>query len=155
MIQADTIRQWAQAFLADGPGFVVDVRCKEGNMIKVFLDNDKSTSIEDCIALSRHLESQLDREVEDFQLDVSSPGLDQPLQMLRQYIKNIGRQVDVRCHDGRRLQGALVTADEKGIQVLTREKQRIEGRRAKAWVETHHDLPFSDIHSTYVVISFQ
>lgn len=124
-------------------------------MIKVFLDNDRSTSIEDCIALSRHLEAQLDREVEDFQLDVSSPGLDQPLQMHRQYVKNVGRQVDVKCRDGRRVQGQLTAADASGIQVLTREKERIEGRRAKAWVETTHAFPFADIQSTHVVISFQ
>ncbi len=155
MIQASQIRQWADAFLEGSAGFVVEVRCKEGNMIKVFLDNDRSTSIEDCIALSRHLEAQLDREAEDFQLDVSSPGLDQPLQLHRQYVKNVGRQVDVKCRDGRRVQGQLTAADASGIQVLTREKERIEGRRAKAWVETTHVFPFADIQSTHVVISFQ
>ncbi|MGB0196403.1 MAG: ribosome assembly cofactor RimP, partial [Flavobacteriales bacterium] len=77
MINANTVRELAEAYLAGGTGFLVDVRVSDGNAISILLDDDEGTSIEKCMALSRHLESMLDRDAEDFSLDVSSPGLDQ------------------------------------------------------------------------------
>ena len=85
----------SEDFLKGTPGFVVDVNVASGNVIKISLDNDNSTSIENCMALSRHIEGSFDREEEDFSLDVGSPGLDQPLKILRQYKKLIGKQVMV------------------------------------------------------------
>ena len=96
MITAATIREIAEAHLEGTPGFIVDVRISEGNHIRVLLDHDVATSIEHCMDLHRQLESSLDREAEDFSLDVSSPGLDQPLMLHRQYVKNIGRHVQVK-----------------------------------------------------------
>ena len=155
MITADTIRQLAEAHLEGTPGFLVDVRVAEGNQIRVLLDHDASTSIEDCMALHRHLESELDRNVEDFSLDVSSPGLDQPLKLHRQYVKNIGRTVQVKPVEGAKVEGELVAVDEAGITVKIREKRRIEGRKAKEWVEEDQVWPFEQIQSTKVVISFK
>ena len=155
MITADTIRQLAEAHLEGSPGFLVDVRVGEANQIRILLDHDESTSIEDCMALHRYLESELDRNVEDFSLDVSSPGLDQPLQMHRQYMKNIGRSVQVKPVDGAKVEGELVAVDEAGITLKIREKRRIEGRKAKEWVEEEQVWPFEQIQSTKVVISFK
>lgn len=155
MITADTIRQLAEAHLEGSPGFLVDVRVGEANQIRILLDHDESTSIEDCMALHRYLESELDRNVEDFSLDVSSPGLDQPLQMHRQYMKNIGRTVQVKPVDGAKVEGELVAVDEAGITLKIREKRRIEGRKAKEWVEEEQVWPFEQIQSTKVVISFK
>lgn len=155
MITADTIRQLAEAHLEGTPGFLVDVRVAEGNQIRILLDHDASTSIEDCMALHRHLESELDRNVEDFSLDVSSPGLDQPLKLHRQYVKNIGRTVQVKPVEGAKVEGELVAVDEAGITVKIREKRRIEGRKAKEWVEEEQVWPFEQIQSTKVVISFK
>lgn len=155
MITADTIRQLAEAHLEGTPGFLVDVRVADGNQIRILLDHDAATSIEDCMALHRHLESELDRNVEDFSLDVSSPGLDQPLKLHRQYVKNIGRTVQVKPVDGAKVEGELVAVDEAGITVKIREKRRIEGRKAKEWVEEEQVWPFEQIQSTKVVISFK
>lgn len=155
MITADTIRQLAEAHLEGTPGFLVDVRVAEGNQIRILLDHDASTSIEDCMALHRHLESELDRNVEDFSLDVSSPGLDQPLKLHRQYVKNIGRNVQVKPVEGAKAEGELVAVDESGITLKIREKRRIEGRKAKEWVEEEQVWPFEQIQSTKVVISFK
>jgi ribosome maturation factor RimP len=155
MISTTTIRQLAEAYLEGTPGFLVDVRVGEGNQIRVLLDNDTSTSIEDCMALHRHLESSLDREVEDFSLDVSSPGLDQPLQLHRQYVKNIGRHLQVKPLEGPKVEGELIRVDEEGIALKIREKRRIEGRKAKEWVEEELVWAFANIQSTKVVISFK
>lgn len=155
MITAETIRQLAEAHLEGTPGFLVDVRVGEGNQIRILLDHDASTSIEDCMALHRYLESELDRNVEDFSLDVSSPGLDQPLKLHRQYVKNIGRTVQVKPVEGAKVEGELMSVDEAGITVKIREKRRIEGRKAKEWVEEDQVWPFEQIQSTKVVISFK
>lgn len=155
MITADTIRQLAEAHLEGTPGFLVDVRVAEGNQIRILLDHDASTSIEDCMALHRHLESELDRNVEDFSLDVSSPGLDQPLKLHRQYVKNIGRTVQVKPVEGAKAEGELVAVDDSSITLKIREKRRIEGRKAKEWVEEEQVWPFEQIQSTKVVISFK
>ena len=155
MITASTIREIAESHLEGTPGFIVDVHVSEGNHIKVLLDHDVSTSIEDCMALHRHLESSLDRNVEDFSLDVSSPGLDQPLKMQRQYVKNIGRSVQVKPVEGPKVEGELVRADDEAITLKIREKRRIEGRKAKEWVEEEQVWPLNQIASTKVVISFK
>ncbi len=107
------------------------------------------------MALSRHLEEALDRETEDFALDVSSPGLDQPLQMLRQYVKNIGRGVQLKVRDAGKVEGELVAATEENVTIKTREKQRIEGRKSKEWVEEETTYAFTDLDWTKVQISFK
>ena len=133
----------------------MDVKVSDGNHIKVLLDNDSATSIEQCMALSRHLESLLDREQEDFRLDVSSPGLDMPLQLERQYLKNIGKQIIVKPTMGGKMEGELLSVDAKGLTFKTREKRRIEGRKAKEWVEEEHGFGFSELDYTKVMISFK
>lgn len=160
MINAKTVHQLANEFLDGGSGFVVDIKVASGNVIRIDLENDDRTSIEDCVALSRHIEGSFDREEEDFSLDVGSPGLDKPLKVLRQYLKLIGKQVSVNPKDGKKMEGELVNIEEengevKGLVLKTREKKRIEGRKAKQWVEEEHRFQASDIEWTKVIISFK
>jgi ribosome maturation factor RimP len=160
VINAKTVHQLANEFLDGGSGFVVDIKVASGNAIRIDLENDDRTSIEDCVALSRHIEGSFDREEEDFSLDVGSPGLDKPLKVLRQYLKLIGKQVSVNPKDGKKMEGELVNIEEengevKGLVLKTREKKRIEGRKAKQWVEEEHRFQASDIEWTKVIISFK
>jgi ribosome maturation factor RimP len=133
----------------------VDVRVSEGNAISILLDDDEGTSIAKCIALSRHLEDELDRDAEDFSLDVSSPGLDQPLKMHRQYQKNIGRDVQLKIREAGKVAGKLIAATEDEIIIQTREKRRIEGRKAKEWVEEDHAYALEALDWTKVQVSFK
>ena len=154
------LHKLANEFLEGGSGFVVDVKVLSGNVIKIALENDERTSIQDCVALSRHIEGSFDREEADFSLDVGSPGLDQPLKVLRQYLKLIGQQVAVQPIEGKKMVGELVSVEEEdgmvqGLVLKTREKKRIEGRKAKQWVEEEHKLQASDIEWTKVIISFK
>jgi len=119
------------------------------------LDDDEGTSIAKCIALSRHLEDELDRDAEDFSLDVSSPGLDQPLKMHRQYQKNIGRDVQLKIREAGKVVGKLIAATEDEIIIQTREKRRIEGRKAKEWVEEDHAYALEALDWTKVQVSFK
>ena len=150
----------AKEFVEGTPGFVVDVSVAAGNVIRISLDNDESTSIENCMVLSRHIEGSLDREEEDFSLDVGSPGLDQPLKVLRQYKKLVGKQVIVLPKVGKKIEGELVSLEEEegemsSLVLKTREKKRIEGRKAKQWVEEEHPFNTCDLEWTKVKISFK
>ena len=135
MINAKKIQFLAEEFLEGTSAFLVDVKVASGNVIRISLENDDRTSITDCVALSRHIEGSFDREEEDFSLDVGSPGLDQPLKVLRQYLKIVGKQIAVNPIEGKKLEGELVSVEEdegefKSLVLKTREKKRIEGRKA-------------------------
>ncbi len=153
MIRPEDIRALAEAFLEGTQGFVVDVVVRDGNAIKVFLDHDVATSIENCIALSRHLNASLDRDAQDFSLDVSSPGLDMPLKLHRQYVKNVGREVDVRLVDGEKVEGVLaaVEADTISLEVQVRDA----ASKSRKLIASTRILSFSDIASTRIVVSFK
>ena len=160
MINAKKIQILAEEFLEGTSAFLVDVKVASGNVIRISLENDDRTSITDCVELSRHIEGSFDREEEDFSLDVGSPGLDQPLKVLRQYLKIIGTQIAVNPIEGKKMQGELVSVEEeegelKSLVLKTREKKRIEGRKATEWVDEEHQFQAGEIEWTKVIISFK
>ena len=160
MINAKKIQFLAEEFLEGTSAFLVDVKVASGNVIRISLENDDRTSITDCVALSRHIEGSFDREEEDFSLDVGSPGLDQPLKVLRQYLKIIGKQIAVNPIDGKKMEGELVSVQEDegefvGLVLKTREKKRIEGRKAMEWVYEEHQFQAGELEWTKVIISFK
>jgi ribosome maturation factor RimP len=154
MISELHIRTLAEQALEGTDAFLVDVHVTPMNKIIVLLDRDGGVGINQCVAVSRFIEKSLDREAEDFELEVSSAGLDQPFKVLRQYQKNIGREVDVKLADGKKIKGNLVSADESGITVQQSVKERIEGRKAKQTVEKTLTFTFPEIKETKVVIKF-
>ncbi len=132
--------------------FLVSVRIKPTNNIKVFLDADSGLSIEKCIKINRALYKIIEEEAwypdGNFSLEVSSPGVDEPLKMLRQYKKNIGRKLEVTFTDDTKKEGKLLSADENGIQI-----EYTEGKNKKA--VTHiKDIAFNEIKQAIVLISF-
>ncbi len=155
MITEEKVRELAEERIEGTDNFIVEIAIRPGNDILVLLDSDSSTSISDCMSVSRNIEHNLDREIEDFSLSVSSPGIDSPLKVTRQYVKNVGREVKVRFKESGSIQGEMVEANDDGIKLKTRVKERIEGRKAKEWVETIHELSFADIEETKVVIKFK
>jgi len=160
VINAKKIQLLAEEFLEGTSAFLVDVKVASGNVIRISLENDDRTSITDCVALSRHIEGSFDREEEDFSLDVGSPGLDQPLKVLRQYLKIVGKQIAVNPIEGKKLEGELVSVEEDegefvGLVLKTREKKRIEGRKATEWVDEEHQFQAGELEWTKVIISFK
>jgi ribosome maturation factor RimP len=93
--------------------------------------------------------------VEDYSLEVSSPDLMKPLKVLRQYMKNIGRTVQVKLNDKSKCEGLLQSASESGITLLTASKEEIPGTKKKTMVEREKQIPFTDITETKIVISFK
>lgn len=149
------IREHIESYTAEKEVFLVDLRVGADGRIGVFIGADHGASIKDCEALNRYLEEVLDREQYDFELVVSTAGVGEPLKVWRQYVANVGRDVKVKLNDGGSIEGKLTEAADETITVLTRVKERIEGRKSKQWVETAHKVPLNDIAETKVLISFK
>lgn len=132
--------------------FLISVRIKPTNNIRVYLDADSGLSIEKCIKINRALYKTIEEEAwypdGNFSLEVSSPGVDEPLKMLRQYKKNIGRKVEVVLNDGTKKEGKLIAVNGQSITI-----EYTEGKNKKAVLITN-EIAFSDIKQTTVVISF-
>lgn len=147
------IRELAEGFLTDKNLFVVDVVLsvkREPKKILVVLDGDKGVTIDDCADLSRQLNTHLDDQAiidGNYRLEVSSPGLDQPLKLTRQYVKNIGRKLRVKTTD-RTLEGKLLEVDEDGIVVGEEEG------KGKQKTEKPVRLSFKEIEKALVMVSF-
>ncbi|MBL7905553.1 MAG: ribosome assembly cofactor RimP [Bacteroidales bacterium] len=149
MITAEEIRSTVEQKLENTDKFVVEIKVKPGNHITVLLDSDTHITIDDCALITRHIESVYNREEEDYDLVVSSAGIDQPYRLLRQYVKNIGREVEVSLTDKTRFTGKLVAADSTGIKVYRKTKVK------KVETEETREIPFSDIKQTKEIISFK
>jgi ribosome maturation factor RimP len=142
-----------QALLAgESCYFLVDVRIKPTNNVKVYIDGDQGISIEKCVQYNRALYKKLEESglfpTGDFSLEVSSPGLDEPLKLLRQYRKNIGRQVELVLQDGSKKEGRLLEVSEDGIIV-----EEIRGKNKKKEVINHTFL-FDNIKTTKIQVVF-
>ncbi len=149
MIDAKKIQVLANEKLKGTDVFLVDVKIKPINKIFVFVDSDSSVTISDCIDISRHIEFSLDRETEDFELRVSSAGLDQPLKVLRQYQKCIGGEVEILTTDGEKKIGTLIKADKNGIEIISKQNKKRELK------ELNISIDFEDIKETKQIISFK
>ncbi|MFM7709319.1 MAG: ribosome maturation factor RimP [Ferruginibacter sp.] len=147
----DTIRELLQPLLEEDL-FLVDLRVKPTNNIKLFIDADNGLPIERCIRVNRALYKKIEEAGlfpdGDFSLEVSSPGVDEPLKSHRQYLKNTGRLVDVSLKDETRLEGTLTAVSEDHITI-----ESTEGKGKKA-VQKTTVLPFTDIRQTKVLIQF-
>ena len=154
MISVEKIKEIVDIKIAESTNFIVDISVKPGNKIVVLLDNDKGVSISDCVAMSRHVEFSLDRETEDFELNVMSPGLTEPLKIIRQYQKYIGKEIDVVTKENKKLTGKLISVNEQWIQLESKTKEKIEGKKGKQIIINNINLTFSQIKETKIVISF-
>ena len=135
--------------------FVINMTMGADNAIKVIIDGDNGVLVGDCMFISRAIEHNLDREEEDFSLEVLSAGAASPLTMPRQYKKNIGRMVQVKPLEKGKFEGRLSLVDEKGITIICSEKKRIEGRKKKEVVEEEFRFDFDKIKETKIVVSFK
>lgn len=135
--------------------FLVDVTVNPMNVIHVEVDSFSGLTIDQCVTISRHIEGNFDRETEDFALEVSSPGADQPFKVPQQYSKNTGREVEVMKQDGAILKGILTSSDTEGIILKASVKEKQEGSNRKILVEKVIPLSYRDIKKTRVIISFK
>ncbi len=142
--------------LTDESYFLVDIDIKKDNIIDVFIDADnREVSIADCADISRALEELLDRDVEDFQLSVSSAGFTKPFKVFRQYKKNVGRALDVMTKDSSRHTGVLLDAIEnEGIKLELRDFKKNKKKKKKAEQPKELFIPFNEITMAKGLVTF-
>jgi ribosome maturation factor RimP len=155
MMDKTVISKLAEDFLASSDNYLVDVDIKPGNIIVVEIDNDEGVCVDDCAALSRYIEENLDRDVEDFELEVGSAGITSPFKILRQYQKNIGNEVEILLKSGTKLTGVLKDANETGILLTVSKQVRPEGAKRKVTVEEDVPYKFDEIKYTKYLIRFK
>ncbi|HPE56008.1 MAG TPA: ribosome assembly cofactor RimP [Bacteroidales bacterium] len=128
--------------------FLVDIEISSTNVIDVYVDGDNGISIGECVQISRLIESAFDRDEEDYELRVSSPGLDSPFKLLRQYKKYVGREIRISLNDGQKLKATLLTVDDDGIKAEYKADK-------KAKTKTQADFKFEEIKTVKPEISFK
>ena len=133
--------------------FLIDLSFLPSNKIKVIVDGDEGISLKECVRISRHVEHNLDREEDDFALEVTSPDITQPLTIERQYKKNINRVLKVKTAEGE-VEGTLVNVDDKGISLQWKTREPKPIGKGKVTVEKHATIAYENIKEAKVKITF-
>ncbi len=148
------VRELVEEKIADKPNlFIVDIKLHSNGKLMILVDGDNGIGIDDCVAISRHVGFHLEEEnvIETaYNLEVSSPGVEAPLVMIRQYHKNIGRNLGIKQTDGIKREGVLLKVEESGITI--EEKTKEKGKKLQS-IESI--IPFDQITETKVLISFK
>jgi ribosome maturation factor RimP len=134
--------------------FLVDLKISADKSIKVILDGDKEVNIKDCINISRVIEGALDRDEEDFSLEVASAGVGSPLKFPRQYHKNLGRKLEVISTEGFKFEGELTHVKEDAIELQWKQREPKPIGKGKVTVTKNKTLTFDEISQTKVMIKF-
>ena len=155
MIEKEIVKGIVDEFLMHSASYLVGIVIKPDNTIIVEIDGDAPVSIDDCISLNKFIESKLDRDAEDYELEVGSAGIGQPFKILRQYMKNVGNEVEVLTKKGVKYTGVLKSADSE-VFVLTVKKQiKPEGAKRKVTVEEDLVFPYNEVKHTKYIIKFK
>ena len=134
--------------------FLIEFQVGEDNAIKVVIDGDNGVLVEDCMFISRAIEHNLDREDQDFSLEVTSAGATTPLKHQRQYKKNIGRTLAVKTSDNQNIEATLVSADEESILLEWKTREPKPIGKGKVTVKKQSKIDYKDILEAQVVIKF-
>ncbi|PZD78780.1 ribosome assembly cofactor RimP [Mesonia sp. K7] len=133
--------------------FLIDFKIKPNNEILVVIDGDQGVSVNDCIEVSRKIEHNLDREEEDFSLEVTSAGVTAPLQLPRQFKKNLNRKLSVKTAD-QSIEGNLTEVTEEAITLTWKAREPKETGKGKVTVEKQQVIPYQEINEAKVMITF-
>jgi ribosome maturation factor RimP len=154
MLNKNTVQKLIDEFIIENESiFLVSLKISTSNQIEVLIDSFSGIGIKNCMALSRHIENNLDREECDYSLTVSSAGLGEPFKVFKQYQKYIGKNINVFLKEGKELMGKMIEAEEgKGIILETSRQEKI-GKKKTNIIE-QQSLDFDQIDKTKIVISF-
>ncbi len=133
--------------------FLLDFTVGSDHGIKIVLDGDQGISLSDCMEISRAIEHNLDRETTDFSLEVTSAGATAPLELPRQFNKNVGRTLAVKTAEDE-LEGKLTEVSEQGITLVWKTREPKPVGKGKHTVEKKQEIAFSDIERAKVVLKF-
>ncbi len=155
MIDKNVVSRIVDGWLEGKDYFLVDVNVSSDDKIVVEIDHAEGVWIEDCVELSRYIESKLDREEEDYELEVGSAGIGQPFKVLQQYLIHIDKEVEVLTKEGKKLEGVLKSADENGFTITIEKKVKSEGAKRPKLVQEDLSFGYDEIKYTKYLISFK
>jgi len=150
MTDKDRIEELVREYISSTSMFIVSVKVSASNKITVLADTREGITIDECALLHRHIENGLDRDVEDFELQVSSPGLDSPFTVIEQYYKNEGKKVAVVDNEGTKYTGILKNVTGGGFDIETEVKVKGVGKEKK-------DIPFNfdQVKATKIILTIK
>ena len=155
MIDRSIVSGIVNEWLEDKEYFLVDVTVSSDDKIVVEIDHAEGVWIDDCVELSRFIESKLDREEEDYELEVGSAGIGQPFKVLQQYLIHIGQEVEVITKQGQKLEGVMKDANEENFTVTIQKKVKPEGAKRPKLVDEDVTFTYEEIKYTKYLISFK
>ena len=155
MISKDTVKQIVESYITDKGYYLVDINVTKDNHISVEIDHFEGVSIDFCVELTREIESGIDRETEDYELQVSSAGLTEPFKVLKQYQKNTGNEVEVLTKEGKKITGVLTAADAEKITLQIEKQIKPEGAKRKVTLSEDLEIPYENIKTTKYIIRFK
>ena len=155
MIDKKLVTDLANEWLQGKEYFLVEANVDNQNKITVEIDHKDGVWIEDCCELSKFIEEHLDRDVEDFELEVGSAGIGQPFKVLQQYKNAIGYDVELMTSDGKKMEGEMKEASESGCTVVVTEKQKVEGKKRPVMVDVEKTFGYDDVKWVKSIIDFK
>lgn len=155
MISKNKIEELVAQWLEGKDYFLVDIDISSDNKIVVEIDHADGVWIDDCVELSRFIEERLDRDEEDFELEVGSAGLGQPFKVEQQYVNHIGKDVEVLQADGKKVKGLLKAVDGRTFTVSVKEKVKVEGKKRPELQDVDHVFNMDEVKYTKYLISFK
>lgn len=155
MINKDRVKAIVDEWLNGKDYFLTDLSISEDDRIVVEIDHREGVWIDDCVLLSKHIEERLNRDDEDYELEVGSAGLGQPFKVLRQYENHIGKKVETLTKDGRKYTGTLTQVNDEGFTLSVMEKIREEGMKRPKMMAREHTFRFEDVKQARYAIDFK
>ena len=157
MIDKNVVKTVVEEWLQDKEYFLVDIEVSTDDRIVVEIDHADGVWIEDCVSLSRFIEEHLNRDEEDYELEVGSAGIGQPFKVIQQYRNHIGKDVEVLTAEGKKLQGVMksVSDDDTQFVVTVKEKQQVEGRKRPVVVDVDKTFAINGIKYCKYLLSFK
>ena len=155
MIDKDIVTRIVGEWLEDKDYFLVDITVSPDDKIVVEIDHAEGVWIDDCVELSRYIESKLNREEEDYELEVGSAGIGQPFKVLKQYLIHVGKDVEVMTKDGKKWTGILADANVENFTVTVEVKVKPEGAKRPKLIEQNITFTYDEIKYTKYLISFK
>jgi len=155
MIDIDYLRHIVEKEIAEKDIFLVNIDVSPSNSITVKIDSKNGISIKECIQLNRFIENNFDRDEEDYQLEVSSPGIDQPFQVIEQYEKYVGKEIEIVLINGDKFNGILKSTNENEIELEIEKKISIVGKKKKEKVKEQRIINYKDMKSAKLKVMFK
>ena len=151
----ELLKSAAEEYAQNNDLYVVEINVSKDNDIDIVIESDtRDIELDDCVGLSRHVEGQLSRDIEDFSLTVGSAGLSSPFTVVRQYRKYVGGEIQIPRASGSRQKAVLESVGEEGIEITYEESVKVEGKKKREKQTRREIVPFTEIKSAKPVIQF-